>query len=161
MKSLGVVFTIVGAVLGVFQFRRQAVTEIRLGRALLCDLAVLKREICISRRTLPSICIGFGNSASGQAFWGPLRVALEERKMPVRQCWESITGQLPDALAVRLAPLGALLGDGGAVLAKAIDEVREEILGDLGDAERNLVLSLRLVGAVCFSGAFFLILMLY
>ena len=161
MKSLGVVLTLAGAFLGVFQFRRQSLTELRLGRALLCDLAVLKREICISRKTLPSICMGFGSTTSGQAFWEPLGVALKERGMPVQKCWESITGQLPERLAVRLAPLGALLGDGGTVLAGAIDEVREEMLRDLSDAERSLSLTMRLVGAGCFSGAAFLILMLY
>lgn len=81
--------------------------------------------------------------------------------MPVQLCWEAATEQLPPALSVRLAPLGMLLGDGGTILASAIDEVREELLEDLGKAERELPMSMRLVGAVCFSSAFFLILMLY
>ena len=38
---------------------------------------------------------------------------------------------------------------------------REELLKDLGETERELSQSMRLVGAVCFSSAFFLILVLY
>ena len=40
MKVLGVVLTVLGAFLGVGQFRRQSLSELRLGRALTYDLAV-------------------------------------------------------------------------------------------------------------------------
>ena len=161
MKILGSLLMMVGALYAFLQFRRQSIFELNLGRELVCDLAVLKREICISRRALPLICLGFRNRGSGQVFWEPLRCILAEKKLPVPRCWEAATEQLPPALSVRLAPLGLLLGDGGTILASAIDEVREELLKDLGAAERELSLSMRLVGAVCFSSAFFLILMLY
>ena len=161
MKALGAVLTVVGAFLGFMQFRRQSVSDLKLGRALVCDLAVLKREICISRRTLPSICLAFRKSRTGAVFWEPLGRSLEMGGIPVQNCWETMTGRLPDNCAVRLAPLGPLLGDGGVILAKAIDEVREELLRDLIDAERNISLSMRLAGAVCLSCACFLILMFY
>lgn len=161
MKAFGVVLTIAGALLGSVQFWRQSVSELKLGRALAGDLAVLKREICISRRTLPSICLAFQNSRTEAVFWEPLRCSLEKDGMTVQHCWETVIKRLPDNCAVRLVPLGPLLGDGGAVLAKAIDEVREELLRDISDAERNLSMSMRLVSAVCVSGACFVILMLY
>lgn len=161
MKILGSILMMVGALYAFLQFRRQSISELNLGRELAGDLAVLKREICISRKTLPLICLGFRNRRSGQVFWEPLRCILAEKKMPVQYCWETATEQLPPALSVRLAPLGVLLGEGGSILASAVDEVREELLKDLGEAERELSLSMRLVGAVCFSSAFFLILMLY
>ena len=161
MKILGSILMMVGALYAFLQFRRQSISELNLGRELVCDLAVLKREICISRRALPLICLGFHNKRSGRFFWEPLRCILAEKKLPVQRCWEAATEQLPPFLAIRLAPVGLLLGDGGTILASAIDEVREELLKDLGEAERELSLSMRLVGAVCFSSAFFLILMLY
>lgn len=161
MKVLGVVLTVLGAFLGVGQFRRQSLSELRLGRALTYDLAVMKREICISRRTIPAICLALQEGGAGEIFWEPLRDSIEKRDMPVQNCWEAVTRQLPDRFSVRLAPLGPLLGAGGADLGKAIDEVREELLQDLRAAEQNMSASMRLACAVCFSGACFLILMLY
>lgn len=161
MKALGVVLTVLGAFGGVSRFRWQLLSELRLGRALACDLAVLKREICVARRTLPAICLTLQEGGAGELFWEPLRALLEKGEMPVQRCWETVTRCLPGHFSVRLAPLGPLVGNGGAVLGKAIDEVREELLQDISNAERNMAVSMRLACAVCFSGACFLILMFY
>lgn len=161
MKAVGAVLILCGAIGGYLRFRRERLLMIRLGRALAGDLAVLKSEVCIRRRTLPAILeqelrCGIG----ADFFWTPFRALLVENRLSVRRCWEAALSGLPGRLRLHLAPLGAMLGEGGAPLAQCLDEVREELLREVHDEESRCANSLRLAGALCLSGACFLILIL-
>lgn len=161
MKMMGTVCIFWGALYAYLQFRRRTVFALHLMRSMASDLAVLKNGVCIYRKTLPAICdVELRNSLSAPYFWIPLRKLLEENMLPVRQCWERAACDLPDSIALRVGMLGPLLVSGGDSFAKAIDEVRVDLLNDIRAEELKMSASMRLAGAICLSSACFLILIL-
>ena len=163
MKLLGAGIILFCTLYGYLQYRRQKQFVLQLGRILLRDLAVIRFEICIRRRSLPDILTcdvidGLGN----EILWKPFVLLLGEKDgiMTIQQCWEDALERLPQMLRRRLYPLGSLLSIGGSHLEQLIDEVRRELLEDLCREERQQRMSFRIAGAMCFSGACFLILVL-
>lgn len=165
MKALGALLVLWGAG-GIYLLRRRQDTlPIRLGRALLEDLAVLRRQICQREAPLPAIlatelCRGPG----AQALWGPLARRLERAQAgegaSLHQCWAGAVRELPPPLGALLAPLGPLLPAGGGALARAIDETREELARYLRREEERQSMAARLTAAACLSGASLAILIL-
>lgn len=161
MKTVGAVLILLGAMGGYARYRQQRMLFLRLGRALVNDLAVLKREICVCRRTLPGIleqdlCRGAG----AEYLWKNLSILMVDRTRGLENCWIMAARELPERLSERLVSLGPLLREGGETLGRAIDEAREELLEDLRGEERRNASSMRLAGAAFISGACFLILVL-
>lgn len=161
MRAAGAVLILCGAIWGYLQFRRERMLTIALYRALASDLAVLKSEVCIRRRTLPAILSQELTQGVGAAYlWIPFQTLLAQNQCSVQEGWHTVLQALPGQFRVHLAPLGALLAGGGAPLGQCLDEVREALLRDLHGEERHYADSLRLAGAICLSGACFLILIL-
>lgn len=147
------------AIGGYYIYRRSALLKLQLIRAIAEDLALLRCEICIHRRPLPTILdSALCHGAGGEYLWTPLMALMQRSDGTVCSCWEQAAGALPGALAQRLSPLGRLLSVGGEPLARAIDEVREELLVLAREQQERQSVELRLSAAVCFSlAALFLI----
>lgn len=161
MKILGSGLIFLSALHVFLQFRLQKLLELRLRKALLYDLAILKSGICVYRKTLPAICeTDLKNGLASQYLWKPLAKFMAEGYIPVYECWSIAVKNLPSSLGERLNPLGLLLSEGREPLGRAIDEVREELLSDIHTEESKISVSLRLAGATCLSVASLLILLL-
>lgn len=165
MSALGALLVLWGAG-GLYVLRRrQDMLPLRLGRALLEDLAVLRRQICLCRAPLPAIlakelCRGPG----AQALWESLARRLERAQagegVSLSRCWTAAVRELPQPLGELLAPLGPLLPAGGGALARAIDETREELTRYLRREQERQSMAARLTAAACLSGAALVILVL-
>lgn len=158
MRAMGIVMIILSAAGGFYTYRRTAIIQLQLIRALTEDLALLRCQICIHRRPLPMIldrelCHGIGSVY----LWEPMAELLRRTEGTVRSCWEQAVGELPGTAAQRLLPLGRLLTVGGETLAHAIDEVRDELLVLAREQQERQSVELRLSAAVCFSMAAFLL----
>ena len=161
MKLLGAALVFAGALYAFFLHRQRELCTLRLGRTLVRDLAVLKSGICIYRKTIPSLCDNdLKNSPDSECFWNSVRELLAKGELTLQESWERAAETLPPVWGARLMPLGSLLSGGGALLANAIDEVREELLSDLRAEEGKLSASLRLSGALYLSGACLAVLVL-
>ena len=163
MKRLGVLIVLWGAGGCYLLQRRQRLQPLRVGQALLGDLAVLRYQICVRRTPLPVILERDLTSGAGaEAFWLPLGDLLAGpgagKTLP--NCWEQVAAELPGPLRRMLAPLGPLLPAGGAELERAINETREELTGFLRSERERQAMAGRLSAALCLSGASLLILVL-
>lgn len=159
MRAAGIIMIMLSAAGGYYIHRRTAVLRLQLIRALADDLALLRCQICIHRRPLPAILDGeLRCGIGGEYLWMPLEELLQRSQGTVQSCWEQAVGGLPDLIAQRLVPLGRLIPIGGEPLARAIDEVREELLVLAHEQRERQSVELRLSAAVCFSlAALFLI----
>ena len=150
MKVWGAVCILFGALYSFLQFRQQMTFAIHLKRSLVSDLAVLKNGVCVYHRTIPAICdVELKNSFSAPYLWIPLRKFLQENNHSAQWCWEKAACDLPDSIGLHIGMLGPLLGRGGEGFARAVDEVRENLLEDIRAEESRMSSSLRLSGA-CF-----------
>ena len=156
MKGLGAALVLGGAFWFWWERRRAALEPIRLGRALLGDLAVLRCRICIHRAPLPQILEEF-QGALAERLWRPLGAMLDEG---LPQCWSRAAAALPEPLDRLLEPLGPLLPQGGERLAEAIEETREELAGFLREETARQANQGRVHAALCLSGACLTVLVL-
>ena len=143
-----------------FQHRKEGQLPLKIGRALLDDLAVLRCQICVRRMPLPQILEEtLSESMGAQWLWGPLSESFEgESSLP--QCWARAMERLPDPLGRILAPLGQLLPQGGQRLGEAIEETREELSRFLCAETARQADKGRVTAAVCLAGACMTILVL-
>ncbi|MCI8438548.1 MAG: hypothetical protein HFF73_03375 [Oscillospiraceae bacterium] len=162
MRALGAALVLWGAGLLCALRRRESTLPLRVGQAVLADLAVLRYAVCVCRRPLPEICAGFSpDSLSARFLWEPLGRCLQDpadRTLP--DCWAGAAACLPPPLDGYLAPLGPLLAAGGERLAAAIEETREEMTGYLRAEKARQAEQGRVTAALCLSGACLLILVL-
>ncbi|MBR2132737.1 MAG: hypothetical protein IJ955_09460 [Oscillospiraceae bacterium] len=163
MKLLGAVMILFCTFYAYVQYRRRERFLVQLGHALLQDLSLLRFEICVHRRSLPDILVNdLTEGVVSDALWKPLLRLLNERSatMTLSKCWESVLKELPQMLQKHLTPLGSFLSVGGRNLEQVMDEVRLELLEELHREESRQAMNFRIAGAMCFSGACFLILVL-
>ena len=163
MKLIGALLVLWGASAGYLLHRRQRLRPLRVGQALLGDLAVLRHQICVRRTPLPVILErDLADGTGAEVFWRPLGELLAdpcgENALP--NCWTLAAAGLPAPLEEMLAPLGPLLPVGGAELERAVNETREELAGFLRSERERQAAAGRLSAALCLSGASLLILVL-
>lgn len=164
MKLMGAALVLCGAGYAWAQRRREEMRPIRIGRALLGELAVLRYQICVLRRPLPDLLEGeLAEGIGAAAFWGPLLTRIQgagQAGSSLPDCWRSAARGLPPPLGRILAPLAPLLPAGGGRLDAAIEETREELAGFLRQETDRQAQRGRISAAVCMSGALLLILVL-
>ena len=161
MKLLGVLLILGSAGCWCLFRRREAQVPIRLGRALLSDLAVFRYQIQTRRTPLPELLEEHltAGPAAGQ-LWQPLRALLSEEQYPLPQCWREAVRPLPPPVRKLLAPLGPLLSAGGEPLAAAIEETREELTRYIREESARQAAQGRISTALCLAGACLVILIL-
>lgn len=162
MRAVGAALVLWGALLLYRTRRRESTLPLRVGQAVLADLAVLRYQVCVCRRPLPEICGGFPpDSLSVLLLWEPLGRRLgDDAEETLPDCWARASAGLPPPLDGYLAPLGPLLAAGGERLAAAIEETREELTGYLRAETARQAEQGRVTAALCLSGACLLILVL-
>lgn len=158
MRALGAILVLLGAAAGYLLRRREQLLPVRLGRALLEDLAALDYQIRFCRTPLPALLAGM-EGLGACWLWRPLAEALE-RSEGLPGCWASVSAGLPPPLDRYLAPLGGMVPAGGACLSAAIEETREELAGYLREETARQAQQGRVTAALCLSGACLLILVL-
>lgn len=127
MKLLGALLLLGSAGAWSLLRRREGQLPLRLGRALLEDLAVFRYHVQVCRTPLPELLEEVLTDGPGaDRLWRPLGGFLEEGETLPR-CWSRAVRTLPPPLGKLLAPLGPLLPAGGEALAAAIEETREEL----------------------------------
>ena len=162
MKALGALLVLWGAGYLYCLRRRESLLPVRIGQAVLTDLAVLRYQVCVCRRPLPEICAAFLTEGLGsQYLWAPLgRRLAEPGEYTLAECWAGAASNLPPPLDRQLAPLGPLLCAGGDRLAAAIEETREEMTRFLRAEAVRQAEQRRVTAAVCLAGACLVILVL-
>jgi len=158
MKLVGSLLVALGAVALYYSWRREARRSLCQGEALMGDLAVLRREMCLCRRSLPDI---LERELAESAFTGlAWRAMLENLEGDTDVAWSAFLTRLSSSFAPALSPLRRQLWTGGDMLARALDETREELARCLQQAKRADSERARLGSALCFSAAVLLILVL-
>lgn len=161
MKLLGALLVLGSAGCWCLLRRREAMLPIRLGRALLNDLAVFRCQILVCRAPLPELLEDVLTEGPGaQWLWKPLLGLLSEERDSLPRCWHRAVGALPPPLGRLLAPLGPLLPAGGEALERAIEETREELTGFLREESARQASQGRISAALCLAGACLVILVL-
>ena len=162
MRVLGALLILSGAAGACLLLRREQLLPLRLGRALLGDLAVLSYQIRVCRAPLPEILEGpLSRGPGAQRLWGPLLERLEaEGEQGIADCWSRAVRPLPPPLGKLLAPLGPLLPAGGEPLSAAIEETREELTRFLREETVRQAAQSRITTALCLAGACLVILVL-
>ncbi len=161
MRAAGALLLLTGAGLWCLLRRREGLLPVRVGRALLADLAVLRYQIQVRRTPLPELLEGTLNRGPGAAYlWGPLLARLREGGASLPRCWGASTEGLPPPLGRMLAPLGPLLPAGGETLAAAVEETREELTRFLREETARQAAQGRITAALSLAGASLLILVL-
>lgn len=160
MRGAGAVLILWGAAALFLQRRREELLPLRLGRALLEDLAVLACQVRVCRTPLPRVLSEHLAEGLGAVWlWRPLLERLGgEESLP--RCWRAAVRALPSPLDRLLAPLGPLLPEGGETLEAAIEETREELTGFVRAEAARQAGQGRITAALCLSGACLLILVL-
>ena len=160
MRGAGAVLILWGAAALFLQRRREELLPLRLGRALLEDLAVLACQVRVCRTPLPRVLSEHLAEGLGAVWLGrPLLERLGgEEGLP--RCWRAAVRALPPPLDRLLAPLGPLLPEGGETLEAAIEETREELTGFVRAEAARQAGQGRITAALCLSGACLLILVL-
>ena len=111
MRALGAALVLLGAAGGYLLRRREQLLPVRLGRALLEDLAVLDYQIRFRRRPLPALLAGM-EGLGARWLWQPLAEALEGQETEgLPGCWARAAAGLPPPLDRYLAPLGPMVPD--------------------------------------------------
>ncbi len=160
MRGLGALLVLWGAGYVCLQRRREGLLPVRVGRAILEDLAVVDYQIRACRTPLPDILEG-AQGLGADWLWRPLLERLQsEGARGLPWCWHETVAALPPPLGRYLAPLGPLLPAGGGRLAAAIEETREELAGFLRAEAARQASQGRVTAALCLSGACLLILVL-
>ena len=161
MKALGALLILGSAGCWRLLRRREAMLPIRLGRALLNDLAVFRCQILVRRTPLPELLEEVLTEGPGADWlWRPLLGFLSEERDSLPRCWRRAAGALPPPLGRILDPLGPLLPAGGEALERAIEETREELTGFLREESARQASQGRIATAMCLAGACLLILVL-
>ncbi|MBD5154021.1 MAG: hypothetical protein HDT15_02810 [Oscillibacter sp.] len=153
-KLLGSLLLLGGAGLWCLMRRREGLLPVRIGRALLDDLAVLDHQIRVRRTTWPELLENVLTEGLGaELLWRPLleRIRAEGASLP--QCWQEGVRTLPPPLGKLLGPLGPLLPEGGDTLAKAIQETREELTRFLREETARQAAQGRITAAMSLAGA--------
>lgn len=161
MKLLGALLLLGSAGALSLLRRREGQLPLRLGRALLEDLAVFRYHIQVCRTPLPELLEEVLTDGPGaERLWRPLRARLSEEGDPLPRCWHMAVRTLPPPLGKLLAPLGPLLPAGGDPLAAAIEETREELTRFLREETVRQAARSRITTALCLAGACLVILVL-
>ena len=161
MKILGSLLLLGGAGLWCLMRRREGMLPVRIGRALLADLAVFSYQIRVRRTPLPELLEDTLTEGLGAEFlWKPLAKRLAEEGTSPPRCWRESVQALPPPLGKMLAPLGPLLPEGGEVLTKAVEETREELTGFLREETARQASQGRITAALSLAGASLAILVL-
>lgn len=161
MKLLGAALLLGSAGAWSFLRRLEGQLLLRLGRALLEDLAVFRYHVRVCRTPLPELLEEVLDGGPGaDRLWRPLGAILGEKGGDLPWCWRMAVRPLPPPLGKLLAPLGPLLPAGGDPLAAAIEETREELTGFLREEAARQAQQGRVTAALCLSGATLLILVL-
>ena len=160
MKLLGALLLLGSAGAWSLLRRREGQLPLRLGRALLEDLAVFRYHVQVCRTPLPELLEEVLTDGPGaDRLWRPLGGFLEEGETLPR-CWSSAVRTLPPPLGKLLAPLGPLRPAGGEALAAAIEETREELTRFLREETARQAAQSRITTALCLAGASLTILVL-
>lgn len=161
MKLLGALLLLGSAGAMSLLRRREGQLPLRLGRALLEDLAVFRYHIQVCRTPLPELLEEVLTEGPGaDRLWRPLRAVLKKERDSLPQCWSGAVRLLPPPLGKLLAPLGPLLPAGGEPLAAAIEETREELTRFLREETARQAAQSRITTALCLAGACLVILVL-
>ena len=142
MRLIGALLLLGGAGLWCLLRRREGMLPVRVGRALLEDLAVFSYQIRVRRTPLPEL----------------LEEAYGGASLP--RCWRESVRTLPEPLGKLLLPLGPLLPEGGGPLAQAVEETREELTGFLREETARQASQGRINAALSMAGACLAILVL-
>ncbi len=154
MKALGALLLLGGAGLWCLTRRREGMLPLRVGRALLEDLAVLDHQIRVCRTPLPELLENVLTDGPGAEFlWKPLLERIRSEGSSLPRCWRESVQTLPEPLKKLLSPLGPLLSEGGGALAKAIQETREELTGFLREETARQASQGRITAALSLAGA--------
>ena len=160
MKLLGALLLLGSAGAWSLLRRREGQLPLRLGRALLEDLAVFRYHVQVCRTPLPELLEEVLTDGPGaDRLWRPLGGFLEEGETLPR-CWSRAVRTLPPPLGKLLAPLGPLLPAGGETLAAAIEETREDLTRVLREETARQAAQSRITTALCLAGASLTILVL-
>lgn len=161
MKLLGALLVLGAAGCGCMFRRREGMLPIRLGRAILHDLAVFRYQIQVCRRPLPELLEeDLTSGPAAERLWRPLLNLLSEERDSLPRCWRKALKSLPPPIREPLAPLGPLLPAGGEPLARAIEETREELTRFLREESARQASQSRVTAALCLAGACLVILVL-
>ena len=153
-KLIGALLLLAGAGAWCLLRRREGMLPVKVGRALLGDLAVLSYQIRSRRTPLPELLGEVLTGGPGEAYlWGPLLERIREEGAALPQCWRESVETLPPPLGKLLEPLGALLPEGGAALAEAVEETREELTGFLREETVRQASQGRITAALSLAGA--------
>lgn len=141
--------------------RREGMLPLKLGRALLNDLAVCRYQIGVCRTPLPELLTDMlSGGPAGEWLWKPLADLLAREGACLPVCWREAVRTLPPPFPGLLAPLGPLLPAGGEPLTAAIEETREELTGFLREEASRQASRSRVTAALSFAGASLVILVL-
>lgn len=161
MKLLGAVLLLGGAGLWCLMRRREGMLPVKVGRALLEDLAVLSYQVRVRRTPLPELLEEVLPEGLGaDLLWKPLARRLREEGASLPRCWRESAQALPPPLGKLLAPLGPLLPEGGGTLAEAVEETREELTRFLREETARQASQGRVNAALSLAGACLAILVL-
>lgn len=134
---------------------------VKVGRALLADLAVFSYQIRVRRTPLPELLEEVLTDGAGADFlWRPLAERLRPEGASLPLCWRESVRALPPPLGKLLEPLGPLLPEGGGTLAEAVEETREELAGFLREETARQASQGRITAALSLAGASLAILVL-
>lgn len=165
MKTVGALLIFLSALCGYLRCRYKAMLPLKLARALVADLAVLRNSVYISRRPLPFILAedlreGLGAEYLWKPFGTLLGCASDGAGSTVRESWIQAVWQLPVPFSSWLLPLGPFFSAGGNSLAQVIDEIREELICYIRAGEKQCSDQLKLSAALYFSAACLVVLIL-
>ena len=158
MKLLGCLLVAFGAVGLCLLRQREETALLDWGAAMLADLSLLRREVCLCRTPLPRVMEAFLCSSpfTGCAWQSFLR-GLDQG---ADSAWECFLVCVPSCFAPALMPLGAHLSGGGEGLKRAIDETREELASHLRRERAELAQRSKLRWAISSCAAALVILVL-
>ncbi|MDE6900222.1 MAG: hypothetical protein K2P15_04005 [Oscillospiraceae bacterium] len=161
MRLIGALLLLGGAGLWCLLRRREGMLPVRVGRALLEDLAVFSYQIRVRRTPLPELLEEvLAQGLGAEYLWRPLAERLAEEGASLPRCWRESVRTLPEPLGKLLLPLGPLLPEGGGPLAKAVEETREELTGFLREETARQASQGRINAALSMAGACLAILVL-
>lgn len=160
MKAAGALLVLLGAGGWCLLRRREGMLPVRLGQALLEDLAVLEYQVRVCRTPLPELLEGLSAGLGAQWLWTPLLEQVREEREPLPQCWRRAAAALPPPLDRLLVPLGETLPAGGERLRAAVEETREEMSRFLREEAARQASQGRITAALCLSAACLVILVL-
>ena len=116
MRLIGALLLLGGAGLWCLLRRREGMLPVRVGRALLEDLAVFSYQIRVRRTPLPELLEEvLAQGLGAEYLWRPLAERLAEEGASLPRCWRESVRTLPEPLGKLLLPLGPLLPEGGGV----------------------------------------------